>query len=94
MPPKAVLEELEAIVGKDDADAFAKFAEDLESGELSKDALLDFKGDFSDKQKRTSTHKFFKANLLRYESDTLQVDDKRMVRVFLHEGLSKNKRQK
>lgn len=94
MPPKALIEELEAIVGKEDADAFVEYATGLDSGKLAKDALLDFKGDFSDKQKRTNTHKFFKAHLLRYESDTLQLDEKRMVRVFLHEGMSKNKRQK
>ena len=71
MPPTALIEELEAIVGKEDTDAFVEYATGVESGKLAKDAMLDFKSDFSDKQKRTNIHKFFKANLLRYESDTL-----------------------
>lgn len=39
-------------------------------------------------------HQFFKKRLPKYESDTLIKDDKRMVRVFYKEGMSKNKRVK
>ncbi len=53
-----------------------------------------FKGNYNDKEKRTKVHQFFKKFLKKYESDTLSEGQERKIRVFLKEGMGKNKRQK
>jgi hypothetical protein len=54
--------------------------------------LHEFEGDFSDKEKRSSVHAFFKKCLKKYESDTLSQGESRKIRVFLKSGFSGKKR--
>ena len=77
-----------------------KYANDLENEEIEKSTILEFEGNFSEKQKRTEVHNFFKKYLKRYDSDTFTPTPKegednsqlRMIRIFLKEGIGKNKR--
>jgi len=92
VPNEEAVEKLKGIVGDEAAEAFVRFAEDIEAGKIENSTILTLDGDFSDKQKRTDVHHFFKQSMKKYESDTLSLGEMRKIRVFFKEGVSKNKR--
>jgi hypothetical protein len=94
IPTEKMMEELKAIIGEKDAASFLKFTQDLEAGTLEPSTILEFEGDFSDKEKRTACHAYFKSSLKKYESDTLSFGELRKIRCFLKSGMSNKKRQK
>jgi hypothetical protein len=83
---------LREVLGNKDADSFMKFCNDVEDGVIEKSTIMEFEGDFSEKNKRTAVHTLFKASLKKYETDTLSLGELRKIRVFLKSGLGKNKR--
>ena len=71
-----------------------KFAQEIEDETIEKGTILQLEGDFKDKEARTKLHQFIKQHLKKYEADTLSVGDQRSMRIYLKEGMGKNKRQK
>lgn len=67
----------------------------MEAKTIEESSIFSFDTDFSDKQRRTDVHNFFKKYLTKYESDTLSLEDgRRLIRIFFKSGVSKKKRQK
>lgn len=54
--------------------------------------LLD--GPFDDKPKRSTIHLMFKETPVLFETDTLEADGVKSIRVWLKAGMSNNKRRK
>lgn len=94
IPTEEMILRLGEIVGDEDAESFKTLTENLQNGTVEQSTILTFQSDFSDKQKRTDCHQFFKRYLKKYESDTLSIGESRRIRVFLKSGVSKNKRTK
>ena len=82
------------MVGDEDTDNFVKYTVDLSTNACELSTVFDFKTNFTDKQKRTDLHQFFKRYLTKYESDTLEIGSERKIRCFMKAGISKKKRQK
>ena len=94
VPSEEIGEKLKALLGDADAAAFVEFTKDIEAGTIENSTILCFDGDFSEKQKRTEVHQFFKQWMKKYETDTLSLGETRRIRVFLQSALGKNKRAK
>ena len=47
---------MKAVIGDEDAESFLKLAQDIQAGTTEPSTILQFKGDFSDKNKRTDCH--------------------------------------
>lgn len=94
VPTKEIAAKLKGVLEAADAKSFLKFTEEIENETTEKSTILQLQGDFGSKEKRSQVHQFFKKHLKKYETDTLSIGDQRSMRVYLKEGVSKNKRQK
>ena len=56
MPNAEIMAKLTEVVGEQDAQAFLQFAKDIEAHSIEECTILDFKGDYTEKQKRTDVH--------------------------------------
>jgi len=67
--------------------------ENINEGSLEKSSVFTFSSSIEDKNLRSQIHLLFKSTPT-FETDTLMEDNKRVIRVFLKNGLSANKRRK
>jgi hypothetical protein len=67
--------------------------DNINEGSLEKSSVFTFSSSIEDKNLRSQIHLLFKSTPT-FETDTLMEDNKRVIRVFLKNGLSANKRRK
>jgi hypothetical protein len=67
--------------------------DNINEGSLEKSSVFTFSSSIEDKNLRSQIHLLFKSTPS-FETDTLMEDNKRVIRVFLKNGLSANKRRK
>lgn len=94
MPADDIQKKLKDVMCEKDHKNFIQFTHDIQDEKVEKSTILQLEGDFQDKESRTKLHQFIKQYLKKYEADTLAVGDQRSMRIYLKDGMGKNKKQK
>ena len=94
VPTDDIAQKMKELFCEADYKNFMQFANDIQDEKIEKSTILQLEGDFTEKEARTKLHLFIKQYLKKYEADTLSVGDKRSMRIYLKDAISKNKRQK
>ncbi|CDW87747.1 trna pseudouridine synthase [Stylonychia lemnae] len=93
--PDEKLEKLKILIPESDYIRFIDYLQRIREGSYERTEIFVFENSIEDKAKRSAVHQFFKNEATVFETDTdMSQKDVRLIRVFLKNAFSANKRRK